>query len=302
MTPIAIILVGTAAALHAIWNLLGKRQNPSAAFFLIATLAAVVALSPLLIYHRQVLAIIPSSVWRLIVVSSVFEVIYYTALAGAYRNGEMSLVYPLARALPVLMITTVSELLGVGKPISPWGLVGIVAVVAGCLILPMRTLREIRLNNYRHRWCLLAIIAAVGTTGYTLIDNEALKQMRALPGTGMGTVQVTVFYLAITSVVIAAYMSVYVALYRPERSRLRELRQKGMSSAITAGLIIAVGYSVVLVAMAFTSNVSYIAAFRQLSIPLGAMLGIVVQKEPLTTPKVVGTAIALAGLLLVAVA
>jgi drug/metabolite transporter (DMT)-like permease len=301
MTPLAVTLVGASAVLHAVWNLLGKRQNPSAAFFFIATLAAVVALSPLLAYRRQMLAMIPPSVWLLIVASAIFEAVYYTGLAGAYRNGDMSLVYPLVRALPVLMITAVTEAFGIGQPIGLWGLLGIAAVAAGCLILPMHNLGELKLSNYLHRWCLLAVLAAVGTSGYTIIDNEALSQLRSLPGTGMGALGIAVLYLALTSVIIACFMGIAVALYQPENAHLRELRRTGMSSAIATGLIIAMAYSLVLGGMAFASNVSYIAAFRQLSIPLGAMLGIGVQKEPLTAPKLVGTAIALAGLILVAV-
>jgi uncharacterized membrane protein len=54
--------------------------------------------------------------------------------------------------------------------------------------------------------------------------------------------------------------------------------------------------------MAHVTNVSYIAAFRQLSIPFGAMLGIIVQKEPLYRPKLVGTGVAFAGLILVGIA
>ncbi len=56
----------------------------------------------------------------------------------------------------------------------------------------------------------------------------------------------------------------------------------------------------VLIAMAHATNVSYVGAFRQTSIPLGAALGIVVQKEPLYRAKVIGTAVALAGLIMVA--
>ena len=51
--------------------------------------------------------------------------------------------------------------------------------------------------------------------------------------------------------------------------------------------------------MAYASNVSYVAAFRQLSIPLGALFGIAVQKEASTTTKLVGIGSVLTGLVLV---
>ena len=302
MSSLAIALVSTAAVMHAYWNLLSKRQNPAAAFFLVVSLVAALVLAPLLIYYRQALFLIPTGVWLLLLFSAGFESLYYVALAGSYRNGDMSLVYPLARALPVLMVTGISLRLGLGKPISLAGLAGILAVVVGCLILPMRSLREFKLSNYLNPWCLLAIVAAAGTTGYTLIDNESLRQLRAMPALGMGTVQVTLFYYGLVSLAICALLGIFVAFSTAEHARLRVLRERGLPSAFLTGLINTAGYSMVLVAMAFASNISYIAAFRQFSIPLGATLGIVVQKEPVYPPKVIGTIGVLLGLILVAVA
>jgi uncharacterized membrane protein len=47
------------------------------------------------------------------------------------------------------------------------------------------------------------------------------------------------------------------------------------------------------------TNVSYVVAFRQLSIPLGAFVGVFVLKEPRYRPKLVGVLVMFAGLVLV---
>jgi uncharacterized membrane protein len=44
-----------------------------------------------------------------------------------------------------------------------------------------------------------------------------------------------------------------------------------------------------------------VAAFRQLSIPLGAVLGMVLLKEPHYLPKLIGVAIVFLGLILVGI-
>jgi drug/metabolite transporter (DMT)-like permease len=302
VTPLAIALVSFAAFLHAFWNLLSKRTNPSAAFFLIASLAGAAVLAPYVLLHAPVLALIPAPVWLLLIATGMFEAWYYSALAGAYRHGDMSVAYPLARALPVLMITGISILLGIGKPISAAGLLGIAAVAAGCLIVPLRSLRDIRLRNYLNACCLLAAAAAVGTTGYTLVDSQALATLRATPETGLNTVGVTVFYLGLATASTIIFLLIYMALSRPERRRLAVMSRSDVAWAALAGLIITFGYSMVLVAMAFTSNVSYIAAFRQLSLPLGAILGIAVAKEPAYRPKIAGIIVVLAGLVVVSLA
>jgi uncharacterized membrane protein len=54
--------------------------------------------------------------------------------------------------------------------------------------------------------------------------------------------------------------------------------------------------------MVYTLNVSNIAAFRQLSLPLGSILGRLVQNEPAYTPKLVSIGIIFAGLVLIMLA
>jgi uncharacterized membrane protein len=102
--------------------------------------------------------------------------------------------------------------------------------------------------------------------------------------------------------IISCFLGLYVATSATERKHLASLQGDGMRSAIATGLIIAAGYSMVLASMAYVTNVSYIAAFRQISIPLGAMLGIMVQREPLYTTKLIGIVVVLAGLVIVALA
>ena len=65
------------------------------------------------------------------------------------------------------------------------------------------------------------------------------------------------------------------------------------------GIGIYLTYGLVLVSMNYVTNVSYVAAFRQLSIPLGALLGIALLKEPRYPPKIIGVVIVFLGLVLV---
>ena len=53
--------------------------------------------------------------------------------------------------------------------------------------------------------------------------------------------------------------------------------------------------------MAHVSNVSYVVAFRQLSIPLGVIFGLIFLKEPRFYPKFMGTFIIFIGLIFVAI-
>ena len=58
-------------------------------------------------------------------------------------------------------------------------------------------------------------------------------------------------------------------------------------------------YAIVLIALAFAKDVSYVVAFRQASIPIGVLIGVVWFKEAMPLPKMLGTVILLIGLVLV---
>jgi drug/metabolite transporter (DMT)-like permease len=302
MTSIAIILVAISAFVHAFWNLLGKRQNPSTAFFFVASAFAAICFSPLLLVYRAAFAYIPVRVWMWLGLTSVFEAIYYIGLAGAYRHGDMSVAYPLARALPVILVALLTAILGLGVPLSLVGVAGILLVVIGCLLLPLRSIRQIHLENYLTACCLLAGLAALGTTGYTLVDNQALMDLHTASGTGLGQIEIAFFYLALGSIGISIVTGGYILLSTSERAELSQVWHAGKGMAFLTGVLIVGTYGLVLAAMEYATNVSYIAAFRQLSIPMGAVLGILVQKEPAYPPKLASIGIIFAGLVLIMLA
>jgi drug/metabolite transporter (DMT)-like permease len=300
MSAAAIFLISISAAVHALWNLVGKRHNPSAAFFLVSAWCAALITLPLLAVYWTVLGHIPAMLWGMLLVTGLCQMAYYIGLAGAYQRGELSMAYPLVRALPVLLIALVS--LGLGKPFTLPGVLGILAVAGGCFLIPLPDFRAFNLKTYLNRGSGLALLAALGTTGYTLIDNQALAILRSLPGTRLDAVDAVLLFMALENLATAFLLSGYVWLIAGERLQLCEIVRKQWASAVGTGLLITVAYGLVLAAMAYAPNVSYLAAFRQLSIPLGATLGFLIQKEPASLPRLVGIGILSFGLVMVALA
>jgi drug/metabolite transporter (DMT)-like permease len=300
MSTTAIILVSLSAGVHALWNLAGKRQNPSAAFFLIAATCAALITLPLCFVYRAVLGLIPLEVWALLLATGVCQAGYYVGLAGAYQRGDLSVAYPLVRALPVLLIALIS--LGLGKPFSLAGGLGILAVAGGCILIPLPEFRNFNLRTYLAGNTGLILLAALGTTGYTLIDNHALAILRSLPGSGLSSTGSTLLFLALENLVTALLLGGYVWLSTGQRLQLKASWGTAWPGAAATGVLITSAYGLVLLAMAFAANVSYIAAFRQFSIPLGATLGFLIQKEPAAPPRLVGIGILTLGLVLIAIA
>lgn len=300
MTILAFTLVTISAFTHAFWNFLSKSKNPQAAFFLMATVASAVLLSPLLFIFRAGLSVIPPAVWGLIAATGAVQAVYYIFLAAAYRTGDLSHAYPLARSLPVVFVALVSVLLGRGGQIAPLAYLGFAFVTAGCILLPQPRFSDLHPRHYRHRWVLFALLAAACITGYTLLDDQSLRMLRSLPGTPLSPFGWALLFGELEAVSIAVFMSAFLLSWGPERRVLLQARGPEWRTAALMGTIILLTYGLVLTSMAYVSNVSYVSAFRQLSIPIGAALGIVFRKESAAPPKLAGIGLVVTGLILAA--
>lgn len=298
MTVIAAILLIISAFTHAGWNFISKKEYPTQAFYLVANTIGVICILPILVYYRGLITFIPSSVWVIVVLSGFFLAAYLEALAGAYRAGDISIAYPLARSLPVILVFLLTLLLGKGQPLGPWFIIGIIIIVVGCIILPFRAFGDFQLRGYINQCCFLAVLAAAGIAAYTFADDIALRFLRELPGTPVGPVEGTLVYMVLEGISCSVWQSLFVILNKRERRRLPEVLQSFKGAAAITGVGIYLGWGLVLISMNFVSNVSYVAAFRQLSIPLGAMFGMVFLKEPRYIPKIIGITAIFFGLVL----
>lgn len=301
MSLTAIVLLLFSAAAHAGWNLAGKSTTPSVAFFFIASVAAAIFLSPLLVVYGHMLPLVSWQVWALVAATGVCHAVYFGGLAGAYHRGDMSLVYPMVRALPVVFVALASIALGRIEQIGMLGLTGMAVIACGCFMLPMHHLRDLRLSHYWNSWCLLALITALGTTGYTLVDDQAQRLLREQPATALAPMHATLVFLLLQSASTAIGLGVWTLLSRTARQQMAVMPRANIKMASATGVIIIITYGLALASMAFVTDVSYVAAFRQLSIPLGVLLGIVFLREPARLPRLIGVAVILTGLVLVTV-
>lgn len=300
MTFAAVSLLIVSAFIHASWNMIGKRENSSPVFFLQAGICGGLCLLPVALANLPMVGQIPGKVWVLLAVTGLFQAVYYCGLAGAYRSGHLSVAYPLARSAPVVLVALISLLLGKEKELTTAAMVGMGLITVGGLALPVGKLSEWKLRDYMHASTLFALMAAMGTAGYSIVDDSALRILRAGAGEGHSRVTLTLVYAFLETVCSAIWMALIVTVGACRSEKGPRFRD-GLGSAALAGVGITLAYALVLIAMTFARNVSYIVAFRQLSIPIGATLGMTLLHEPRNPMKLIGISIMLAGLVLVAV-
>ena len=131
--PLAVLpLVLLAAVFHAAWNaLLKASENPLSLATRALTWGTVVSLPPVaatwFLTGRPGL---PWAGWLLAVASAFLELIYFITLSLAYRRGELSVVYPIARGTAPLLAVLVGLVL-LGERLHTVALLGVVALLGG---------------------------------------------------------------------------------------------------------------------------------------------------------------------------
>ena len=147
----------------------------------------------------------------------------------------------------------------------------------------------------------MAILAAVGIAGYTVTDDAALRTLREIPGKPWDPVDATLVYMVLEGISCSIWQVLIVAFDSRERKSLIEVLRDFKGAATVTGIGIYLTYGLVLGSMNYVTNVSYVAAFRQLSIPLGALFGMVLLNEPRYVPKIIGVVTIFLGLTLVGI-
>ncbi|WP_076588878.1 EamA family transporter [Vibrio ostreicida] len=293
----AMILVVVSALLHAGWNVLSKRTQASGpAFFLSSSAAAAALLTPYVVWYlSQVgVAAIPMLFWVLLILSGIAQMIYLVGLSMAYQSSDIGMVYPIARALPVLMVGAGTVVLGYELSSSSWS--GFVLMTVGCLFVPLTSFKQFRVTEYLNIGVLWAFIAALGTTGYALLDKEALIVLGQTFSWLVSDTKSAIFYLGLQFWAIALSIGAY-SLVAERRGDFRQAWAFKKTSSV-AGIMMASTYGLVLTAMTMTDNVSLVVALRQISIIFGLIFGMIWLAESAYVTRIVGAVLIVIGLVL----
>lgn len=297
MTLTAAILVFISVFMHASWNMLSKSTRPSTAFYLIMNFVGGIIWLPFYIMSAPSFWGLAPLFYGLLAGSCAFEVVYMYGLAHGYKHGDISLIYPLVRALPVVMLAVITLLTGIGKAFGTVTLLGMFLIAGGCFIMPFVSFRNISLKGLNGKTLLFIGLGAIGTTGYTLCDSQALNQISN--GAAVSNT-CTLGYLFLIQMGLSLG-EVPLVLFDPEeRAAMKSFYGKAIFYPVIAGIFSSGAYALILFAMQNVTNVSYIQAFRQLSLPIGFLAGVLFLHEKSSATKITGLCLILLGLLIVA--
>lgn len=280
---LAIGLLLIAAVLHATWNLLVKRAKEKQVMTWLALLVGVLIFFPIVIFRPIDIL----SIWPFVLSSALLEALYFIALLAAYKYGDFSLVYPMARGTaPALLLLWAALFLG-ERPTLP-GIVGISLLVMGLIVVGGNAWWSLRKTaSLSTNGLAIALGVALCISIYTTIDGAAVRRVDPLP------------YTVIVIALATAFMTpVFLTRFR-KATIVREWREN-WPRIIIVGIFSMLAYILVLTAYTFM-RVSYAGAIREVSVVFAALLGWRWLREEFGIARLVGSVLIFAGIVVIAV-
>ncbi len=255
MSAFALSIVLCAAVLHATWNAIVKVAPDRA-----VTLAAVAMMHALCGLGMVLVAPAPAAEsWMFIALSTAIHYAYYVLLFQAYRLGDLSLVYPIARGLAPAAVA-LGALLLLGENLSTAGWIGLMAVSAGIGLLAWRPGAE---------------RAASGAIGVAIVLGLTIAAYSVADGIGVRSTANPLSYIGWLFL-----LEFPVPLFIGAR-RLRAgaaFNARTLAVGCVGGLFSVVAYALVLYAKTL-APLGAVSAVRESSVIIAALIGLVVFGE-----------------------
>jgi drug/metabolite transporter (DMT)-like permease len=283
----ALLLLVLSALLHAAYYGFYKRSADKQVFAWWFLLVAVVIYSPALVLNRPV---IPAQGWLCLLLSGLADTAYFVIVGKALEKGDLSVVYPLARGTPPLLIT-LGGVLFLGERLTLWGLAGILLITAGLYLVNVRSSSDLLrplCSLKKEGPSQLALLASVSVSTYSLIDKVGLRYVAPF---AYGYLMLLVTLLAFTP---------YILLTKHRTHLVAEWWVSRLGIGV-AGVFVLLTYFLALAAMRL-SYVSYVGSVRSVNVIFAALLGAFLLKEPYGATRVLASSLVFVGVLLIGVA
>ena len=247
---IAIVVI-VAALFHATWNAAvksGKDHLLSITGINVATFLIALPLVP-------VVGLPAPESWPFLITSAVLHFGYYISLSEAYKYGDFSQAYPIARGTAPIIVTVWGTLV-LGETLSTIELVSLIGVLSGILIFTSQALPRVMRDR---RALIAALVTSVFIGGYTLADGVGGRLSQNIPG-------YMIWLYLLDGIPVLAY-----AVCRRGIHEVAGIRHDWKLMFVGAGLAF-VSYALVVWAMS-RAPIPLVSALRETSIVIAALIG-----------------------------
>ncbi|KAA3628050.1 MAG: hypothetical protein DWQ08_07540 [Proteobacteria bacterium] len=283
MSSLGLALVLAAAFCHSTWNFCVKRINGGPELIWLFSLFSAVIYLPLAVYVWITMQIeFGARELAFLIGSATLHLGYFLFLQTGYRKGDLSLVYPTARATGPLLSTALAVAL-LGETLTPQALTGGLIIVAGvyCLTGGFRKPARSASPSLIYGVCAGALIGS-----YTVWDAHAVAAL-AIPPLLLD------FASSMTRLVV-------LTPYAIRRTALVAGHWRNhKTDVLVIATLTPLAYILVLYALTFTPVV-YVAPLRETSVLITVLMGTLLLGESGLRRRLWWAAFILAGTVLLA--
>jgi drug/metabolite transporter (DMT)-like permease len=270
----------TAAVLHAGWNAIAKGVTDRLGLFARASVLEV-ALGAVVLWF------VPAphaAAWPWMLASVGVHTAYNLGLIAAYRVGDFNQTYPLARGLGPLVVAVVAATV-LREPLPPAHLAGVLLIAGAIGVLGLTPWRTVRRNRPA---VVAAVLTGLAIAAYTLLDGIGVRRS----GSPIGyAAWLLTLHAALTIPIVAVAGRTQWAPPGPRRAP--------WTLAAGSGAMAMLAYGLVLWAQAHGA-LAAVAALRESSVVVAAVLGVVIFREPLGRVRIAASVAVAAGVVLLA--
>jgi drug/metabolite transporter (DMT)-like permease len=291
MNATAVTLVLLSAFLHALTSLLTKRSREKQVFLWCYQCLGLIIFAPLFIWFlwKDCPELGATIKWGLITGAIHFFYVFFAA--KSYHHADLSLVYPIMRSSPALVL--VCAVIFLNEAISLQGATGIIFVAFGVYIINMDSLSVANLIKpfstlFTQPGSRFALLTMLAVTGYTLADKIAVREINAI---------VYSYLVPASTMLLFTPYILWTGRGKLIAGEWMHHRRSIFVNAITSQG----GYLLILVAFT-VEEVSYVAGFRQLSIVFAVLMGGHFLKEGNFRARLTAATVICAGAFLIATA
>jgi uncharacterized membrane protein len=291
MSSVAIGLVLLSALFHALRSLFTKESGDKQIFLWLYSLFALLLFAPLFFYFLYRVGINKPAAYAWCAGSGFIHFLYWLFLTSAYKEGDLSHVYPIMRSSPALVL--VIAILFLGEQVSFQGVSGILLVAAGVYIINMKRICAEELlapiRSIAHdRSTQFAFLTLISVAGYSVVDKMAVEYIHPI---------LFAFFHLLCGM---CYYTPYI-VFTKNAAKIKKEWHSGPGRIILSGVIGIVGYALILVAFTI-ERVSYIVSLRQISIVFAVLMGSHFLKEKHPGIRLTGALIIFVGGVLISLA
>ena len=291
MSTIAIGLVLISALFHALRSLFTKESGDKQIFLWLYSIFALLFFSPLFFYFLYRVGINDPAAYAWCAGSGFIHFLYWLFLTSAYKEGDLSHVYPIMRSSPALVLVIAVFLLG--EQVSAQGVTGILLVAVGVYIINMKQISGVELlapvKSIAHdRSTRFAFLTLISVAFYSIVDKMAVNYIHPI-------------LFAFLHLFCGMCYYTFFIVFTKNVAQIKNEWNSRAVRIIMSGIIGIVGYALILVAFT-VERVSYIVGLRQTSIVFAVLMGSHILKEKHQGIRLTGALIIFAGGFLISLA